>query len=115
MQIRVFDLRMHRMINPLQVVVPPGAGGVSFVRLLPQVDTDPVEYPSVLLCTDDGIVQVLCKLSSSVSGVYYKTKILNALCCSFVLFSCRSLTVDQQLGSGAERGRPSAVPAPEHC
>lgn len=59
LQIRVFDLRMHRMITPLQVAVPSGGAGVSCVRLLPQVDTDPVEYPALLVCTDDGVVQVI--------------------------------------------------------
>ena len=58
-QIRVFDLRMHRMLSPLQVTAPPNsASGVGYLRLIPQVDTDPLEFGSLLMCTDDGIVQV---------------------------------------------------------
>ncbi len=58
-QIRVFDMRMHRMITPLPVVCPSASTtGVSVLRLIPQVDTHPAEFASVLMCTADGIVQV---------------------------------------------------------
>lgn len=59
MQVRVFDLRMHRMLNPLQVAAPSNSvSGVGYLRLVPQVDSDPLEFGSLLMCTDDGIVQV---------------------------------------------------------
>ena len=58
-QIKVFDLRMHRMIASLPVHVPASSStGVGYVRLIPEVDSYPTEFTSVLLCTDDGIVQV---------------------------------------------------------
>lgn len=61
-QIRVFDLRMHRMLSPLQVTAPPNTvSGVGYLRLIPQVDTNPMEFGSLLMCTDDGIVQVRAK------------------------------------------------------
>jgi WD40 repeat protein len=62
-QIKVFDLRMNRvsMMSPLQVSSPSasGHGGVGVVRLIAEVDSaDPVQYTSVMLCTDDGVMQV---------------------------------------------------------
>jgi len=58
-QIRVFDLRMHRMLSPLQVTAPPSSvTGVGYLRLIPQVDSDPLEFGSLLVCTDDGFIQV---------------------------------------------------------
>ena len=59
-QIRVFDLRMNRMVAPLQVAAPStSASGVGFLRLIPEMDTNPVEFASVLMCTADGVVQVI--------------------------------------------------------
>jgi hypothetical protein len=59
LQVRVFDLRMHRMVQPLPITAPAASvTGLCSVRLIAQVDTDPVEYASLLMCTADGIVQV---------------------------------------------------------
>lgn len=50
---------MHRMVTPLPVSAPASSvTGLCSVRLVPQVDTQPVEFASLLMCTADGIVQV---------------------------------------------------------
>ena len=73
MQIRVFDLRMHRMLSPLQVTAPPSSvTGVGYLRLIPQVDTDPLEFGSLLVCTDDGFIQVesTCAALACCDGIH---------------------------------------------
>lgn len=113
LQIRVFDLRMNRMVTPLPVVAPSASvTGVSCLRLVPQVDTMPLEYPALLMCTADGIVQVGCScghLMVAVTTVRAYTHQVQPP--TFFMFRCAG----QQLDRGSRRPRcpPDAVRAPE--
>lgn len=59
---------MQRQLSPLPVTVPMSSSrGVSYLRYIPQIDHAHAEYLSVLMATEDGVVQI-CNLAATQSA-----------------------------------------------